>query len=253
MADKPPRYDSPPESIELALDTMRDISAALTKDALGHFPASHAAMDWDGLNMQPHDTAWQDMDLGQRYDLLRHVLLDESIWSLERGDSQKLAIDFVREDARQAMPGFRADAFDALTTRLEAFADEFARLARTDGQTALAGKFQEFVGEAQWTIARLAEARPSAIADERDGMPTPEEWRKLQAEWTHDYGLRRLEERGASYQDEAERTLDQAAGGDRGDGQENKREVSPADLTESAGQASQNQGRKLTQNRRVSR
>jgi hypothetical protein len=136
-------------------------------------------MDWDGLNMQPHDTAWQDMDLGQRYDLLRHVL-DESIWSLERGDSQKLAIDFVREDARQAMPGFRADAFDALTTKLEAFADEFARLARTDGQTALAETFQTFVGEAHWTIARLAEVRPSPGLDAFDHVVAdlPRQWRE---------------------------------------------------------------------------
>ena len=49
---------------------------------------------------------------------------------------------------------------------------------------------------------------PGAIADERDEMPTPEEWRKLKAEWTNDYGLRRMEDRGVRYEDEAERPLD---------------------------------------------
>jgi hypothetical protein len=91
----------------------------------------------------------------------------------------------------------------------------------------------------------------AAIADERDGMPTPEEWRKLQAEWTHDYGLRRLEDRGVSYEDETERTLDHTAGGGKGEGQENKREVSPADLTESTGLASQQQGQRQTQGRGI--
>ncbi len=43
---------------------------------------------------------------------------------------------------------------------------------------------------------------------DRDDMPTPEEWRKLKAEWTHDYGLRRMEDRGVKYGDEAERELD---------------------------------------------
>ena len=35
-----------------------------------------------------------------------------------------------------------------------------------------------------------------------DDMPTPEEWQLLKAEWTHDYGLRRMEERGVRYEDE---------------------------------------------------
>ena len=51
-------------------------------------------------------------------------------------------------------------------------------------------------------------------------MPTPEEWRQLRAEWTHDYGLRHLEDRGVRYEDEAERPLDHATGGGGGDGQE---------------------------------
>lgn len=49
-----------------------------------------------------------------------------------------------------------------------------------------------------------------------DDMPTPEEWRKLNAEWTHDYGLRRMEDRGVKYEDEAERKLDHAAARGKG-------------------------------------
>jgi hypothetical protein len=48
----------------------------------------------------------------------------------------------------------------------------------------------------------------SAVRDERDGLPTPEEWRQLKAEWTMDYGLRRMEDRGVSYEDQADRPLD---------------------------------------------
>jgi hypothetical protein len=113
---KAAQYQSPPESIALARETMRDIREALTKDANGKFPASYSDLDWDGMNMQPPDTAWQDMDMGQRYDLLRHSL-NEAIWSLEPSakwgeldDGQKLAMEFVKEDVRQATPGFRADA-----------------------------------------------------------------------------------------------------------------------------------------------
>ena len=51
---------------------------------------------------------------------------------------------------------------------------------------------------------------------DRDDMPTPEEWRKLKAEWTHDYGLRRMEDRGVKYGDEAERELDYAAARGKG-------------------------------------
>ena len=186
------------------------------------FPRKYADMDWDGMNMQPPKTAWQDMDMGQRYDLLRHAL-DESIWSLEPsakwdepGDSQKLAIEFVKEDVRQATPGFRADAFDAVMTRLEAFADEFARLARTKEQTALAEKFGEFVGdEAHTAIAWLAEVRRDTRPEARVPLPSPadiagdyhrdeigesetgmskKELKALFAEWEEDYAARRAED-----------------------------------------------------------
>jgi hypothetical protein len=115
MADKPAQYLSPPESIALARETMREIKEALTRGADGKFPAGYADMDWDGMNMQPHDTAWQDMDMGQRYDLLLHAL-DESIWSLEPSakwdeprDSQKLANEFVRDEERQLHAEMRHD------------------------------------------------------------------------------------------------------------------------------------------------
>jgi hypothetical protein len=164
MTDSPDgqQYQTPTESIELVREIMRDIKTALTRNADGNFPAQYAAMDWDGMNMQPPETAWQDMDVWQRYDLIVHALY-ESIWSLERSDRRNLAVEFVKEDARQAMPGFRADAFDTLTTRLEAFGKE---------QTALAERFGEFISDAYAVIARLAEVRPS---EERaaEGAPSP--------------------------------------------------------------------------------
>ena len=46
---------------------------------------------------------------------------------------------------------------------------------------------------------------------DREHMPTPEEWRKLKAEWTNDYGLRRMEDRGVKYEDQEERKPDAAA------------------------------------------
>ena len=41
-------------------------------------------------------------------------------------------------------------------------------------------------------------------------MPKSEEMPKSRTEWTHDYGLRRLEERGVEYEDEAGGSLDHA-------------------------------------------
>jgi hypothetical protein len=160
MSDQPVRFNSPPESIDLARATMRDIKAALTSDANGNFPPNAPRWaEWDGLNMQPPKTAWADMDVWERYDLLV-TALDESIWELERADRKALAVEFVREEARQAMPGFRVDAFDVLTARLEALAKE---------QTVLAEKFGEFVGDAYSLIAKLAEVRPAA----GQALPSP--------------------------------------------------------------------------------
>jgi hypothetical protein len=39
----------------------------------------------------------------------------------------------------------------------------------------------------------------------------PGEWEKLKAEWMHDHGLRRMEDRGVKYEDQAERKLDHDA------------------------------------------
>lgn len=87
------------------------------------------------------------------------------------------------------------------------------------------------------------------MGNDGDGILTPEKWQELKAEWTHDYGLRRLENRGVHYEDEPDRTLDHAAGGE---GQENKREVSPADLTERTGPASQPPGQRQARRHGIS-
>jgi hypothetical protein len=55
-------------------------------------------------------------------------------------------------------PDFRADVFDALMTRLEAFGDHSARLARTQEQKALAKSFGALVAEVDATIRYTAEA-----------------------------------------------------------------------------------------------
>ena len=83
----------------------------------------------------------------------------------------------------------------------------------------------------------MSKPLPSAggIADDGDGMPTPEEWRKLKAEWTHDYGLRHLEDRGVKYEDEGERPLDHAAARGKSEGQDGKRLPSPGELAEDYG------------------
>jgi hypothetical protein len=271
IADKPAQYESPPESIELARKLMREIKEALTTDADGKFPAKYADMDWDGMNMQDPQTAWQDMDMGQRYDLLRSAL-EEAIWSLEPSakvgrldDSQKLAQEFVQEDGRQATPDFRADVVAGLMAEMEAFSDEFSRQARTKEQKVLAAGFETFVGDAHKSIVYIAEASreygqtmsssPGAIADTRDDMPTPEEWRKLQDEWTHDYGLHRMEDRGVTPMqiptglgaieaaerggDALERPLDHAAEGGNGQGrtgeQQGKPLPSPGEIGEDRG------------------
>jgi hypothetical protein len=115
MADKPAEYNSPPESIELARKLMREIKEALTTDAQGRFSAKYSEVAWDGINMQPPDTAWQEMDAGDRYDLLLSAL-DEAIWSLEPSekwneprDSEKLALEFVKEEERQLHAEMRHD------------------------------------------------------------------------------------------------------------------------------------------------
>jgi acyl-CoA reductase-like NAD-dependent aldehyde dehydrogenase len=56
------------------------------------------------------------------------------------------------------MPDFRADVVVALMSRLEAFGDEFARLAHTKEQKLLAEAYGELVGEAHTSIVYIAEA-----------------------------------------------------------------------------------------------
>jgi hypothetical protein len=52
----------------------------------------------------------------------------------------------------------------------------------------------------------------------RNDRLKPGEWEKLKAEWVRDSGLRRMEDRGVKYEDEAERKLDHAGarGGTQG-------------------------------------
>lgn len=160
--EMPAPYESPAEYIAEARELMHEIREALTKDADGKFPARYADMDWDGMNMWEIKTGWQDMDWGERYDLLVHAL-KETIWDLGRSDRRSLAFEFIRDDQRQRVPASRLEPFEALMTRMEAFHDEFA--ARTREQTALAERFSEFVDDAYEAITRLADPRPQASPD----------------------------------------------------------------------------------------
>lgn len=54
---------------------------------------------------------------------------------------------------------------------------------------------------------RMAPARDYT---EGVGLPSPEAWQQLKAEWTHDYGLRRMEDRGVRYENQKNRALDRA-------------------------------------------
>jgi hypothetical protein len=56
------------------------------------------------------------------------------------------------------LPDVRADVLDGLMSRLEAFSDEFERLAHTDEQKALAGAFGDLVAEVHTGIRYMAEA-----------------------------------------------------------------------------------------------
>jgi hypothetical protein len=114
----------------------------------------------------------------------------------------------------------------------------------TDTNVKAAGGFPIAVLLPGLQARTMADAPPSpgARADDGDGVVTPEEWLTLKGEWTHDYGLRRMEDRGISYEDEAARLPGQAVEGGSGEGravgQESQREVTPADLADGMGTSS---------------
>jgi hypothetical protein len=102
-------YASPPETIARARRLMDDIRAALTRGLDGEFPIEPYDW-WDCTNIKYPEKAWQDMDAGERRDLLRHAL-DEEIRGLVRparpgelSDSEKLAKEFVKAEAGPLAP-----------------------------------------------------------------------------------------------------------------------------------------------------
>jgi hypothetical protein len=165
IADTQAQYQSPPDSIALAREVMRDIKEALTRNADGKFPAKYADVDWDGMNLPDPETAWQDMDVGERYDLLRHAL-DETIWSLvpsarwtEPSDSQKLANEFVTDEVRELHAEWRHDyGLRFLEDRGVLYEDETERALdhAAGGMTELPPRMQR--------LSPLAEREKHAIA-----------------------------------------------------------------------------------------
>ena len=122
-------YRSPPESVKRARDLMRNIREALTRDSHDRFPAIYTDLDWEGMNITPPETDWRDMDDGDRHDLLSHAL-DEAIWGLEPAphgepsESQKLAMEFLRDEERPLFAEWRDDAVQRhLTDRMVRYED----------------------------------------------------------------------------------------------------------------------------------
>jgi hypothetical protein len=141
-----------------------------------------------------------------------------------------LHAEWRRDGALRSMPDVRADAFEALMTRLEAFGDEFARLARTEEQKALAGQFGAFVGEANATIADLA--GPHAAGPGR--LPSPGEI----AAGRDGPAAGRGEDQGRHFRDYARALLDRFRGAAvRIFAREVLPPPSPGDIAERGGQA----------------
>ena len=70
------------------------------------------------MNMWPLEKGWRDIDVASADDTLLHALR-ETFWNLELADARKLVSEFVDKDAKQAILGFRADAFNTVMTRLD--------------------------------------------------------------------------------------------------------------------------------------
>ena len=150
------------------------------------------------------------------------------------------------KEAELSYPLYRDCFTDVSTADLAAFRDYFRAALRREvidqvdynnriSDLGRNGRLHdEGFGEAEAVSKPLPS--PGTIADDADdgdGMPTPEEWRKLKAEWTHDYGLRRMEDRGVKYEDEGERPLDHAAARGKSEGQDGKRLPLPGEVADS--------------------
>ena len=153
----------------------------------------------------------------------------------EPDDSQKLALGSVKRAASQQPQATddvpHQDSFTAVWAR----SVEELGIALDDLRTAVGEMFPDLKDESSHS--------PGAIADDRDEMPTPEEWRKLKAEWTHDYGLRRLEDRGVKYEDDVERKLDPAATRSNSEGQQEQRPPLPRPHCRGPGRAGDRWGK----------
>ena len=120
-------------------------------------------------------------------------------------DAGLQAVQALPSSADNAPPDLRADVLDGLMSRLEAFGDEFGRLAQTTEQKALAEAFGVLVAEVHSSIVSIAEAtrqhgpagstpeemdklyREAGVSDER---LTDVDLNKLYAEWEMDRAAR---------------------------------------------------------------
>jgi hypothetical protein len=135
--------------------------------------------------------------------------------------------------AEGSFAGFRESYAHERTEMIITYRDYLRDLSQADENTQR-GFYKEISalgrGETIDKDGRGINERVTEISEGEDEIPTGEAWRKLQAELTHDYGLRRMEDRGVKYEDEVERMLDHAAEGHRGDIVERARRLGGEDV-----------------------
>jgi hypothetical protein len=120
---------------------------------------------------------------------------------------------FWDSKAEESFAGFRASHAHEGTEIIMADRDYLRGLSQADENSQRAFYSEvSALGRAE-TIDKdgrgIAE-RVTEISGGGDEIPTGEEWRKLQAELTHDHGARRMEDRGVNYEDAVERMQDHA-------------------------------------------
>ncbi len=120
---------------------------------------------------------------------------------------------FWDSKAEESYAGFRESHAHERTEMVMEYRDYLRDLSQADenAQRAFYGAISA-LGRSGGTDSggRGASESANGISEPGDEIPTGEEWRKLQAELTHDYGLRRMEDRGVKYEDDVERILDHA-------------------------------------------
>jgi hypothetical protein len=99
----------------------------------------------------------REVDFAQVPEEARRQALGEGLPTAEAADRLSSPSSIADGSASKAAD-YRADVFDALMTRLEAFGDEFTRQAHTEEQKARAAAFGDLVADTYSSIAYIADA-----------------------------------------------------------------------------------------------